>query len=54
MCNLGFSEKSNLNRHENSIHKGLKFKCDHCDKEFSQKGSVAIHFNSVHQKIKFK
>ena len=38
--------------HFQSIHEGIKQKCDKCHKEFSQKGDLKIHIKNFHDGIR--
>ena len=43
------SQKSNLNRHVESVHEGNKpFKCDFCVYSCTQRNKLNIHVDSVH------
>ena len=53
-CNANFSTKGHLKRHEDSIHKNIKFDCQVCGKQFKQKGQLTIHINNVHRGMKYK
>ena len=50
ICDQSFSAKAVLNRHIDSIHKGIKpFKCNVCDKAFAHKLHLNGHIESVHK-----
>ena len=53
-CNARLSTEGYLKKHENSIHKNIKFDCKDCGKQFKLKRILATHVNSVHQGIKYK
>ena len=53
LCDTSFSQKRHLNRHIESVHKGIKpFKCKYCDASFSQKENLRGHIESVHERKK--
>ena len=33
-CDSSYCKKSSLTVHDRTVHQGIKFVCDHCDKEF--------------------
>ena len=41
-----------LQTHTNIVHKGIKYKCNQCDKEFTQLANRNTHIKSIHQKTK--
>ena len=45
-CGKIIKTKQNLSIHINTIHKGLKYKCEHCEKEFTNLVTVKIHFKN--------
>jgi len=42
-CNAIFSVKGSLKRHEDSIHKNIRFDCRDCGKQFKVKGKLTTH-----------
>ena len=54
ICNSSFSEKGTLKKHENSVHKNIKFDCQDCDKQLSTKRHLTRHINSIHKGIKYQ
>ena len=56
ICDKGFSQKQDLNRHIESVHEGKKsFKCNICDAGFTHKANLNKHIDAVHkEKKKFK
>ena len=44
--------KSSLSTHINNVHKRIKHKCFHCEKEFSQKQNLNSHIKSIHENKK--
>ena len=52
-CGKEFKQNSNLTRHIKTVHKRMKFKCDHCEKEFGQISIRKTHIKSVQEKIKY-
>ena len=50
-CGKPFFSKTNLRRHNNTIHLGIKkFSCEFCKKEFNQKLNMRSHISKVHDK----
>jgi uncharacterized C2H2 Zn-finger protein len=47
-CQKAFSNKSNVNRHVQSIHKNVKHTCTKCDKTFTRKANMDRH-TCIHQ-----
>ena len=54
ICDLVFSSKGAVKRHENSTHKMIKYDCQYCGKQFTKTYSLTIHINSIHKGIKQK
>ena len=51
VCNQGFSQKGNLNRHIRTIHHQIKsFQCNRCKRTFSQKTCLKIHLKSAEKR----
>lgn len=48
-CGMEFSKSSNLNRHIQKVHKGLRWRCHLCAEEQVSKHSHIRHFNSKHE-----
>ena len=42
-CGKQYALKDNLTTHINNVHKGMKYKCDQCDKEFASDGARYTH-----------
>ena len=51
-CDAEFYSRSNLERHMNSKHKGIRYSCDQCDYKTTQSGRLTHHTNVAHLKIK--
>ncbi|BHF70959.1 hypothetical protein SprV_0401401200 [Sparganum proliferum] len=52
-CLKSFSRNSDLQKHIDAVHKGLRpYKCSICQKLFSQKSSLKRHVEAVHEGIK--
>ncbi|CAB0037905.1 unnamed protein product [Trichogramma brassicae] len=50
MCEKKFDSRSNLNRHQITIHEGRKdYVCDMCEKKFTQKVNLLFHQRTVHE-----
>ena len=47
-CEHKASLKSDLVRHQKSVHMGQKFQCPDCEHQFSSKGYLVTHKKSVH------
>ena len=43
-CNAIFTQKGSLKRHEDNIHKNIKFDCQDCGKQYKQKEILTMHF----------
>ena len=50
-CNARLSTEGYLKKHENSIHKNIKFDCKDCGKQYKEKGKLTRHINHVHKGI---
>ena len=53
MSRLWQTQKSHLTININSVHKGIKYKCDQCDKEFTTSAHRYVHIKSVHEHKKY-
>ena len=53
MSRLWQTQKSHLTININSVHKGIKYKCDQCDKEFTTSAHRCVHIKSVHEHKKY-
>ena len=52
-CNKLFGHSSNLNRHIQEVHQGIKkSSCSQCGKKFSQASDLKRHVQSVHKDIR--
>ena len=49
VINVTKNLQGSLNMHMQTVHEGLKFPCDECDKQFTQKGYLNVHMKSVHE-----
>lgn len=45
--------KDSLIRHSQSIHEGVKYACNQCDKKFAQQETLTTHIKSKHEDIKY-
>jgi len=53
-CGKSFSSVTNLQRHDDGVHLGVKFNCDRCEQTFSQKSNLKNHIDSVHERYRFQ
>ena len=52
-CGATFSRVWDLNRHRETVHRGLKsFQCDKCDRKFPDKRDLKRHHDAVHLSIR--
>ena len=42
-----------LTKHIQSKHKGIKYACNHCDKQYTLQSSLTTHIQSVHEGIRY-
>ena len=47
MCDYQATHISHLNRHNQSIHDGIKYTCDLCDYQATTKSSLITHKKSI-------
>ena len=52
-CDKHFTKYSNLTRHIQSVHEGVKYACNQCNQQFSTQGSVRTHIQSIHEGVKY-
>jgi hypothetical protein len=51
-CNKIFTYKSNLSKHDRSVHSGLKpYSCNKCNNTFSQNANLKAHIARKHDKV---
>ena len=48
VCEASFFDKSDLTRHENDIHKNVRFDCPKCDKSYSRQWYLSKHLEKNH------
>ena len=53
MSRLWQTQKSHLTININRVHKGIKYKCDQCDKEFTTSAHRYVLIKSVHEHKKY-
>ena len=52
-CDYSTTHKGTLNRHEKSIHEGVKLVCSHCDYQAKTQGQLKQHIQSKHEGVKY-
>ena len=52
-CEVNYTNKSDLIRHFNSKHEGVKYDCDQCDQQFTAQNSLEKHIKSKHEGVKY-
>ena len=50
-CDKQFTDPSSLKVHKESVHEGIKHKCDFCDWQVVRKGSLKHHILTKHNDI---
>merc|ERR1712126_454063 len=50
-CSYKSVNRSDVDGHIDTVHKGKKFHCPHCDKSISTKGALKVHIDNVHKRI---
>ena len=53
MCDLVSKSKQGLRYHKQSIHLGIKYKCEQCDYEAKSKSMLNGHVQKIHEKKTF-
>ena len=53
-CCYQATNKGNLKTHQDSIHKGIRYKCKECDYQATDKGSLKTHQDFLHKGIRYK
>ena len=51
-CDAMLSSSFSLKRHDNAMHKGVRYSCDHCNYKATQLGNLKTHIKAVHLKVK--
>ena len=51
ICGKEFS-KTAIKKHVEAVHKGVRYKCPHCEKDYSAQSDMAAHVRAVHEGIK--
>ena len=54
ICNLSYSRKDSLNKHDKKVHEMKRFKCDLCDKIYREKVNLSFHKRDVHNIFSIK
>ena len=52
-CDYQATHQSNLTKHIQSKHEGVKYACDQCDYRGTQQGSLTVHIRSKHGGVKY-
>ena len=52
-CNQTYHDRSTLNRHIQSVHKGIKYVCEHCDYQGTTTSNLKHHIQSKHEGVKY-
>lgn len=47
-CEKNYSSRNSLQRHDESVHKGIRHQCNQCEKSFTQKTQLSSHNRLVH------
>ena len=53
-CDKEFTYRSNLRKHNKSIHDKIRYNCDQCPYEATTKASLQAHIGSIHLGMKFE
>ena len=53
LCNYKVTQASDLKKHVQSVHEGVKHNCELCEYKATQKGSLRQHVKSVHKGVKY-
>ena len=53
-CDYKATQRGDLMKHTNSIHKGVSFSCDQCNYKTAQNSNLFRHIESKHEGLKFK
>ena len=48
-CGKQFSQRFNLTRHVNNVHRSIKYSCNLCDYKATRKFDLTKHVTNVHQ-----
>ena len=51
-CQRSYQSSKALRLHVKSVHEGVSYDCDQCDKSFAQKGDLKRHVEIVHMNMK--
>ena len=52
-CSYATRLKTNLNTHEDAIHRMIRHPCPECGKKFAQSSSMRLHLRSIHMGISY-
>ena len=52
-ANIWASQKTNLKRHKQSVHEGVKYPCNKCEYQATTKGALQRHQKSEHEGVKY-
>jgi hypothetical protein len=53
MCDMAYGKQSNLNRHKQAKHEGVRYGCNQCDYKANQQGSLNTHKQSQHEGVRY-
>ena len=49
ICDLSYTKRDSLDRHDKKVHEMKRFRCDLCDKIYKEQGNLSIHKRDVIQ-----
>ena len=51
-CDKKFLSRTGVHYHVQSVHEGIKFRCDKCHKQFTSKVNLNLHHQNIHNIVK--
>ena len=54
ICDLSYTKRDSLDRHDKKVHEMKRFRCDLCDKIYKEQGNLSIHKRDVHNIFSIK